>query len=64
MVDFIEFFRPFDLGEGSRRSILMNFSDFSTLRPGVRGYKWLILFKFFDFSTFRPDGESLNGRFY
>ena len=31
---FIEFLRLFDQGEGSKLSILLNFFDFLTFRPG------------------------------
>ena len=37
MVDCIEFFRLFDLGVGSKWSILIHFFDFLTFRPEGEG---------------------------
>ena len=56
MVDCIEFFptfRLFDLGGGSKCSILLNFFDFSTFRPGgrVQMVDFIEFFRLFDFST-------------
>ena len=56
MVDFFDFFRLFDFltwGGGSKWSILLNFFDFSTFRPGgrVQMFGIIIFFRLFDFST-------------
>ena len=56
MVDCINFFssfRLFDLGGGSKWSILLNFFDFLTFRPGgrVQMVDFIEFFRLFDFST-------------
>ena len=79
MVDFIEFFRFFNLsilGGGSKWSILLNTSRprgeglnsrfncfFFYFLTWRGGSRWSILLNFSDFLTFRPRGEGLNGRF-
>ena len=55
MVDFIEFLRLFDQGRGSKWSIVLNFFDFLTFRPG----EGLNRCMYWNFSTIRPGGRVL-----
>ena len=60
MVYVIDFFDILTWGEGSKWSILLNFFDFSTFRPGGR-VPMVDFIELFDFSTWE---EGLNGRCY